>query len=75
MIHTVSEYYKDFYGCTASVVHNSNGAVLTIRTPSGQLIKKQKYATRRGAMIGMGKCSDGWRFVSMDSKGKLSIRI
>lgn len=74
MIRTVSEYYKDFYGCTASVVHNNNGAVLTIRTESGQLVKKQKYATRRGAMIAMGKCSDGWRFVSMTGKGKLSLR-
>lgn len=69
----VTEYYKDFYGCTASIKHSDSGAVLTIRTPSGNLVKKQKYNTRRGATIAMGKASDGWKFVSMKSTGKMKI--
>lgn len=70
---TVKEFYKDFYGCTASIKHNSKGAKLTIRSPSGQLIKQQSYKTRNGAMIALGRASDGWKFNGMESTGKMII--
>ena len=70
---TIKEFYKDFYGCTASVKHNGKGAKLTIRTPSGELIKEQTYKTRNGAMIALGRASDGWKFVSMTTTGKTKI--
>ena len=71
---TVKEFYKDFYGCTASVKHNNNGAKLTIRTPSGELIKEQSYNTRKGAMIALGRASDGWKYVGMETSGKIVLR-
>jgi len=71
---TVTEYYKDFYGCTASVKHSRKGAKLTIRTPSGQLVKQQSYQTRKGAMIALGRASDGWNFTGMESTGKIVLK-
>ena len=72
---TTTELYKDFYGCTASVKHNDNGALLTIRTPFGKIVKKQKYATRKGAMIAMGRSSDCWRYAGMQHAGKIRIKV
>lgn len=72
---TVVSYWKDFYGCTASIRHNDNGAKLTIRTPSGQLIKQKTYKTRQGAMIALGKSSDGWHFIKQTSSGKIRIKL
>lgn len=72
MITTIS-YWKDFYGCTASIKHNENGADLTIRTHSGELIQKKHYTTLRGAKIAMGKSSDCWHFVSQKSTGTIKL--
>ena len=71
----IISYWRDFYGCTASIKHNDNGAKLTIRTPSGELIKQKTYKTHRGAMIAMGKSSDGWHFISQKSSGKIRIKL
>ena len=72
---TVVSYWKDFYGCTASIKHNDNGADLTIRTPSGELIHKKHYATLKGAKIAMGKSSDEWHFIKQTSSGKIQITL
>lgn len=70
---TTTEFYKDFYGCSASVKHNRNGATLTVRTPFNKLIKQQKYKTRRGALIALGKLSDCWKFTGMKTSGKIKL--
>ena len=55
------EFYKDFYGCAASINHRDDGTVvLCVMTPGGKLIHKKSYSSRRGARIAMGKLSDGW---------------
>ena len=72
---TVISYWKDFYGCTASIKNNDHGVKLTIRTPSGELIKQKTYKTVRGAMIALGKSSDGWSFVKQTSSGKIQIKL
>lgn len=71
---TVTEFYRDFYGCTASVKHGKEGALLTVRTPSGRLVKKQSYRTRKGAMIALGRVSDGWTFNGMEATGKIVLK-
>lgn len=53
--------YRDFYGCTASVmVHRDNTATLTICTGQGNRILRRTYDTVRGAKIAMGQYSDTW---------------
>lgn len=55
------EYYRDFYGCTASILTNRDGrAHLTIRLPNGSLFLGKTYSTYRGARIALGKTSDCW---------------
>lgn len=70
---TTTEFYRDFYGCTASVKHNDNRAILTVRTSSGGLVKKQEYRTRHGAMIALGRLSDCWKYAGMQIEGKLKL--
>ena len=55
------EFYKDFYGCAASLRLNEDGkAHLTVTTPGGKLIHKKSYNSKRGARIAMGKLSESW---------------
>lgn len=55
------EYYKDFYGCTASIRTMRNGTVrLVVCTPDGKNIKTKTYSSRKGARIAMGKMSEAW---------------
>ena len=54
------EYYRDPYGCTASITRNPDGtAKLTVRTQSGSLIRNDSFASYQGAKIALGKMSDG----------------
>lgn len=70
---TTTEFYRDFYGCTASIKHNDDGAILVIRTSYGTLVKEKTYRTRLGAFIAMCKASDCWRFTGMETSGKLKL--
>ena len=53
-------YYEDFYGCTASIAVRPNGTcLLTMRLPRGNLYCQKTYSTRHGAMIALGKMTEG----------------
>ena len=56
------EFYRDFYGCTASITTDSRGCTLTIVNPAApkKAIWHKTYTTKRGALIAMGKLSDCW---------------
>lgn len=56
----MKKYYKDFYGCTASITETITGAKLIVRNPYGNLIKKGNYGTFRGSRSAMGRISDSW---------------
>ena len=53
-------FYRDFYGCTASINLRPNGScLLTMRLPHGDLYCQREYSTWRGARIALGKMSEG----------------
>lgn len=55
------ERFKDFYGCTATIIRRRNQTyTLFIRMGTGKLLYRHNYATYKGARIGMGKWSDCW---------------
>lgn len=57
----MKRYYRDFYGCTASIrTHYDGSADLVIRTGRGGLVLRRTYSTERGARIAMGQYSDSW---------------
>jgi len=56
----MKKYYKDVYGCTASVEEHRDGSA-TLRMVAGNTKTKKKYKTVHGAKVAMGKLSDGWR--------------
>lgn len=54
-------YYRDFYGCTASITTNWDGsAKLVIRTSQGILFLNRTYNTELGAKVAMGKNGTCW---------------
>ena len=54
------EYYRDPYGCTASIlIHPTGKCLLSVRVPQGDLIHSKTYSTYRGARIALGRLSDG----------------
>lgn len=56
----MKEYYRDPYGCTASIKQTTTGKwQLRICIPNGSCFFSKIYATYRGARIGLGKRSDG----------------
>lgn len=56
----MTEYFRDFYGCTASITHCRNGTFrLRISNPHGQRFILKYYPTYRGAKIAMGRISEG----------------
>ena len=69
----ITTYYKDFYGCTASIKDSMKSALLTVRTPSGQIVYKKRYKTAHGARIALGKQSDCWQFVSQSGKIRITL--
>ena len=57
----MKKYFRDFYGCTASIRTRYNGRTeLVIRTGLGGLVLRREYDTERGARIAMGQYSDSW---------------
>ena len=57
----MKRYYRDFYGCTASISQMRNGK-FKLRVFAGKTITKT-YETFRGARSAMARMSDGWREV------------
>ena len=54
-------YYRDAYGCTASITEHKNGtATLKISDPYGKRIFRATFTSLRGAKISLGKQSDCW---------------
>ena len=54
-------YYRDFYGCTASITtHWDGSAKLVIRTSQGILFLNRTYNTERGAQTALGKNGSCW---------------
>lgn len=57
----MKRYFRDFYGCTASIRTRYSGRTeLVIRTSLGGLVLRREYDTERGARIAMGQYSDCW---------------
>ena len=56
----ITYYYRDFYGCTASIhLRRDKSCLLTMRLPNGDLYCQKTYSTWRGARIALGKMSEG----------------
>lgn len=60
----MKRYYKDAYGCTASISETPKAATLRVCDAHGACIHKKRYGNFRGARIAMGRMSDGWREVT-----------
>ena len=57
----MKEFYRDAYGCTASILRHPTGkSLLSIRIAQGDLLHSKTYATYRAAKIAMGHLGDGW---------------
>ena len=59
----IREFYRDCYGCTASIYRRSFDTVVNLTVCDGHgniIIKWRPYRTYRGAKIALGKMSDGW---------------
>lgn len=57
------KYYKDSYGCRASITLGRNGYRLWITDNYGITLWKRIYKTYRGAKSAMGRQSDSWKEV------------
>lgn len=56
----MTEYFRDPYGCTASIRQTSTDRwQLRLCVPSGSCFYSKAYATYRGARIALGKRSEG----------------
>lgn len=54
------EYFEDFYGCTYSIRPQDDGTYrMVARAVHGNLFYAKTYTTRRGAMIALGKLTEG----------------
>ena len=57
----MTEFYRDFSGCRASIKQHAGKFRLKIWTPSGSLlIHSKRYDTYRGAKIALGKAGQSW---------------
>jgi len=54
-------YFKDFYGCSASIKQTKNGYLLTVCDGYGRRFLRKTYSSERGARISLGRTGDGWR--------------
>ena len=61
MLKTEKEFYRDFYGATASIETRKYGFILTVRAAGGRLLFCRQYSTHRGARIAMSKEGDCWK--------------
>lgn len=59
----MKKYYKDAYGCTASIKEGKQGFKLVVAIPGGKVIKRGTYGTFRGARAAMGRMSEIWEEV------------
>lgn len=60
----MAKLFKDFYGCSASIIECRDGSVkLTVRTSFGKLIHKKSHRNFRAARSAMSRLSDGWEEV------------
>lgn len=59
----MKRYFKDVYGCTASIAKTRTGFRLRVSGSNGQLFRNDVFGTYRGARNAMGRMSDGWREV------------
>ena len=56
----MKEYFRDPYGCTASIRKTSTGKwQLRLCIPSGSCFFSKTYTTYHGARIALGKHSEG----------------
>lgn len=54
------ETFEDFYGCTYSILQQPDNTYrMAARTVHGNLFHMKTYNTRRGAMIALGKLTEG----------------
>ena len=60
----MKRYFKDAYGCTASIAETPKGYRLRCANPYGGVIRNDVFGTYRGARQAMGRMSDGWREVA-----------
>ena len=56
----MKKYYRDFYGCSASIRSTRNGYYLRVCDGYGRLCHKGCYKTERGARIAMARTGDCW---------------
>lgn len=60
----MKKYFKDFYGCSASITIKASGtAVLKVSDSYGKRFWNKEHKSERGARCAMAKLSDGWREV------------
>ncbi len=50
----MKRYYKDAYGCTASISETPKAATLRVCNAHGTCIHRRRYESFRGARIAMG---------------------
>ena len=63
------KYFKDFYGCTASIRLNNDGsASLKVFNAYGKGILWKYYGSERAAKIAMGRLGDCWKEVKKESE-------
>ena len=58
----MTEYFRDPYGCTASIREDVNvrtGYILKIRDANGFMFYHKMYRTHKGAKIALSKLSEG----------------
>ena len=60
----MKRYYRDAYGCTASISETPKAVTLCVCSAQGAYIHRRRYKTFRGARAAMGRMSDGWREVA-----------
>ena len=61
----MKRYYKDFYGCTASIRLNRDGsATLKVSNAHGKPIYGKCYGSERAAQVAMGRIGDNWKLVT-----------
>lgn len=53
-------YFKDCYGCTASISHTRKGFRLKVCNGYGDRFLNKLYTTYKGARIALGKTGEGW---------------
>lgn len=60
----MTRYFRDFYGCTASIKNNRGRYLLRVSDRYGSPILEKGYESLRGAKIAMGKIGDCWKELS-----------